>query len=910
MALRDAGAKHNILMGAAVANHLLSNATAKTVLAREYSSLTAENVMKFGQIHPERNTYSWGPADALVAFAQANDQKVHGHTLLWHTEMPSWANASDLEPHIRTIVGRYKGKIHSWDVVNEVMGDDGKLRNVWYRDLVAKAFRVAHEVDPNAILYINDYNIEDGRPKSDAMYNYVKGLLAEGVPIHGVGFQCHFHTGWTPSSALLTQMKRFAALGLRVSITEFDCAIKDGGNTTTQATQYSNMMKAALAVGDKFDKFTTWGFTDASTWLPGQNPLPFTADYKPKPAYNAMIEALEGKPGTPPTTGVRSVQAQQEAVNALGYTPKLAVDGDFGPLTEAGVMWLQEKVGVTADGVWGPVTEAAYKAYKEPTPPASSGPVTAAKLRAMATGGTKVSNGSYNEGSTGPVSVMQKNSALHWTSGMSIDCDGQPGSLCNKTTDPYFQPNTSYNQSDGKPLNAETLPFIVVPLASSIWNAGNSGVKGGMLCTIVYKEKYVHAVVGDQGPTDRIGEASYAAAKALGIPASPTSGGVGSGVTYIVYTDTIVKPIESAAEAHRLGEIKAAAWLGVTTVPDTYTVKSGDTITKISAATNVGINAIGKFNSMITIGQSLNVTAPETNPDPTTPVITTYVAQTGDTWSSIAQKAGITVDQLLTLNNLKVAVGSSYIVKKELPTLPTDVYADGLPQVDSETPSAKALQTELKRVGYLDVSVELADNYGPRTQSAVAAFHNDNPQFRTTMYDPQIRSMGWAFLKGMSTGTGKVTAVENTAGRIPDSAVLFTSTSSQTGRAFAEETIRSALTLMGLPVTDAWINGYLTMALRESSYNPNAVNTYDSNAIGAIVSDGYPFQCSRGMWQCIPQTFARYHQAGTSLSIYDPVASCAASINYVRNVYGVANDGSNLASKVQQADPDRPSKGY
>ncbi len=838
--LRQAGAKHNILMGAAVANHLLSNSTAKTVLAREYSSLTAENVMKFGQIHPQRDTYNWGPADALVAFAQANGQKVHGHTLLWHTEMPSWANASDLEPHIRTIVGRYKGKIHSWDVVNEVMGDDGKLRNVWYRDLVAKAFRVAHEVDPNAILYINDYNIEDGRPKSDAMYNYVKGLLADGVPIHGVGFQCHFHTGWTPSTPLLAQMKRFAALGLRVSITEFDCAIKDGGTTTTQATQYSNMMKAALAVGDKFDKFTTWGFTDASTWLPGQNPLPFTADYKPKPAYTAMLNALGGNVTTPTNPGT----------------------------------------------------------------------VTAAKLRAMATGGTKVSSGSYNEGSTGPVSVMQKNGALHWTSGMSIDCDGQPGSACNKTTDPYFQPNTSYNQSDGKPLNAETLPFIVVPLPSGIWNAYNSGVRGGMLCTVVYKDNYVHAVVGDQGPTDRIGEASYAAAKALGIPSSPTSGGVGSGVTYIVYTDTIVKPIESAAEAHRLGEIKAAAWLGVTTVPDTYTVKSGDTITSISAATNVGINAIGKYNTMITIGQSLNVTAPSTDPDPTTPVITTYVAQTGDTWSSIAQKAGITVDQLLTLNNLKVAVGSSYIVKKELPTLPTDVYAEGLPQVDSETPSAKALQTELKRVGYLDDSVELADNYGPRTQSAVAAFHNDNPQFRTTMYDPQIRSMGWTYLKGMGANTGKVTVVENTAGRIPDSAVLFTSTSSQTGKAFAEETVRSALTLMGLPVTDAWINGYLTMALRESSYNPNAVNTYDSNAIGDIVSDGHPFQCSRGMWQCIPQTFARYHQAGTSLSIYDPVASCAASINYVRNVYGVANDGSNLASKVQQADPSRPSKGY
>ncbi len=544
--------------------------------------------------------------------------------------------------------------------------------------------------------------------------------------------------------------------------------------------------------------------------------------------------------------------------------------------------------------------------------------ITAADIRAKASGGTQVSNGRYEEGSTSSVAVMERDGAIHWTSGMSIDCDGQPGSVCNINTDPYFQPSTSWTQSDGKALKAESLPFIVVPLPSNVWNYAASGIVGGNLCTIVYKDKYIHAVVGDQGPSQRIGEASYAAAAALGVPPSPTSGGVGSGVTYIVYPGVKVSPIESAAEAHRLGEQELAEWLGVINnpTPETYTVKAGDTFSGISNTFDVDVDNLAKFNSLIRVGQNLKVAADE---NPGGPTVETVVAAVGDTWSTLAAKAGISVDELLGLNNLKVAPGATYIVKKTQPQPPTDPYANGLPMVNMDNPSAQVLQTELKRVGYLAASVELADNYGPLTQAAVVAFHNDNPQFRTGVYDPSIDTMGWTFLRGMANGSGKLptTPVENTSGRIAVNDVLYTPTSTMTGKAFAEETVRTTLALMGLPVTNEWVNGYLTMALRESSYNPNAVNTYDSNAKNVVeinggknVSDGHPGQCSRGMWQCIPQTFARYHQAGTSLSIYDAVASCAASINYVRAAYGVANDGSNLAAKVQQADPNRPSKGY
>lgn len=154
---------------------------------------------------------------------------------------------------------------------------------------------------------------------------------------------------------------------------------------------------------------------------------------------------------------------------------------------------------------------------------------------------------------------------------------------------------------------------------------------------------------------------------------------------------------------------------------------------------------------------------------------------------------------------------------------------------------------------------------------------------------------------------------QSTAGAISTSQVDFSGAGSwNSGSNACTGYITSALEAIGLTVTQAWITGMLTIASRESAYNSPQyqVNTTDSNAIGPIQSDGAPFQCSRGGWQCIPQTFAAYHQAGTSYQIYDPVANCAAAINYVRSDYGVADDGSNLAAKVQQADPNRPPKGY
>lgn len=152
-----------------------------------------------------------------------------------------------------------------------------------------------------------------------------------------------------------------------------------------------------------------------------------------------------------------------------------------------------------------------------------------------------------------------------------------------------------------------------------------------------------------------------------------------------------------------------------------------------------------------------------------------------------------------------------------------------------------------------------------------------------------------------------------TAGAIPLSYVSYAGAGTwNSGSSACRGYITDALNAIGLPVTNAWLNGFLTIAERESSYNApqEQVNTYDSNAVGAIQSDGAPLQCSRGVAQCIPQTFSAYHAGGTSTKIYDPVANFAAAINYVRAVYGVKNDGSNLAQKVHQADPNHDPEGY
>ncbi|GAA2660920.1 glycoside hydrolase family 75 protein [Streptomyces vastus] len=187
---------------------------------------------------------------------------------------------------------------------------------------------------------------------------------------------------------------------------------------------------------------------------------------------------------------------------------------------------------------------------------AQEGSVSAADLLAKVTSCSQISNSKYktDDDSSASIPVCGKNGAVFWKADMDIDCDGQRTSKCNEDTDPWYQDDTAFHQSDGKPLRADSLPYVVVPSSSNIWNYSSAGIKGGAVVAVIYNNQVQYAVVGDTGPTKIIGEASYATAKALGINPDPENGGTDDGVTYILFKNSKVTPIESHSAAVTLGE--------------------------------------------------------------------------------------------------------------------------------------------------------------------------------------------------------------------------------------------------------------------------------------------------------------------------------------------------------------------
>ncbi|MEU6064335.1 MULTISPECIES: glycoside hydrolase family 75 protein [Streptomyces] len=194
---------------------------------------------------------------------------------------------------------------------------------------------------------------------------------------------------------------------------------------------------------------------------------------------------------------------------------------------------------------------------------AQEGSVSAADLLAKVKSCSQISNGKYktDDETSASIPVCGKNGAVFWKADMDIDCDGQRTTNCNEDRDPWYQDDTAFHQSNGKPLKAESLPYVVVPSSSSIWNYSSAGIKGGGVVAVIYNNKVEYAVVGDTGPTKIIGEASYATAKALGIDPDPATGGVDSGVTYILFKNSKVSPIESHSAAVTLGDQLAKQFL-------------------------------------------------------------------------------------------------------------------------------------------------------------------------------------------------------------------------------------------------------------------------------------------------------------------------------------------------------------
>lgn len=313
--LRTLASARGLLLGGAISGELFNtdNPDEAATVNREYNAVVAENAMKMRAIanSPDPGNYLFATADAMVASAQKNGQTVRGHTLVWHDSAPAWvyeikekaAMRAAMTQYITTVVKHFGDRINVWDVVNEAISDGpgNPLRNnnpftVAGPDFIALAFRMAHAANPAARLYYNDYSVEGLNGKSDAMYALVKGLLADGVPIDGVGFQGHVDINFSvKDSGMQANLQRFRDLGLDVQLTEVDVQMVGNGSEkeklARQAQVYGELLSTCLAV--KCSAFMMWGVSDRTSWRAGGKPLIFDDGYAKKPAYGALLRVLQ-----------------------------------------------------------------------------------------------------------------------------------------------------------------------------------------------------------------------------------------------------------------------------------------------------------------------------------------------------------------------------------------------------------------------------------------------------------------------------------------------------------------------------------------------------------------------------------------------------------------------------------------
>jgi len=309
------------VIGVAVsASALRDDAAYGAAVAREFNSVTPENAMKWDTTEPTRGTMVFDNADALVAFAEENGQRVRGHTLVWYLQLPGWVNDSltpdelgaALDARIDALVSRYRGRVATWDVVNEAIDDSGRPRDsIFLRKLgiayIERAFRRARAADPDAELVYNDYGIEEANAKSDAVYAMIADLRGRGVPIDAVGLQFHISAYDLASFDLREEeiranIRRFADLGVAVQITELDLRVATlpGDRLDYQARAYQRLVDICRTEPG-CSSLTVWGLGDAYSWIDDvlgpDDPLLFDDDLRPKPAYQGVLAALDGDAG-------------------------------------------------------------------------------------------------------------------------------------------------------------------------------------------------------------------------------------------------------------------------------------------------------------------------------------------------------------------------------------------------------------------------------------------------------------------------------------------------------------------------------------------------------------------------------------------------------------------------------------
>jgi endo-1,4-beta-xylanase len=347
-ALKNVFQKH-FLIGAALNSNLVDgkDPQAARIVEKHFNTITAENAMKWERIHPEPNKYIFDAADRFVEYGLKNKMFVIGHTLIWQNQIPDWAFVDNtkkllsrdamlarMHDYISTVVGRYKGKVKGWDVVNEALTDEGALgKTKWLvtigPDFIAKAFEYAHEADPDAELYYNDYSL-DKPAKRDAVCRIVKDLQSKGLRIDGVGIQGHWGMDYPTREDLDAFIDSIGTLGVKVMVTELDIDILpksfeymgadihvrvdlqkelnpyvDGLPDEVQkklADRYSELFAQLLAHKDKVSRVTFWGITDKNSWLNNwpvrgrtSYPLLFDRQYQPKPAFYAVVKTAEAK---------------------------------------------------------------------------------------------------------------------------------------------------------------------------------------------------------------------------------------------------------------------------------------------------------------------------------------------------------------------------------------------------------------------------------------------------------------------------------------------------------------------------------------------------------------------------------------------------------------------------------------
>ena len=326
--LRQRADQVHLLVGTAARPSVFSEAAYSATLAREFSMVEPEDVMKWWVVRRNGEGFDFREGDEVVRFAQAHGMKVRGHCLVWDHNNPAWLTQGNFTPaqmshllqeHITTVMKHYSGQVFAWDVVNEALDATGRVKDsVWYNQpgiglsdkgtaYIEQAFRWAHEADPNALLFYNEAEGEGLNRKSDAIYVMVKDFKRRGVPMDGVGLQLHISQLDFDTAAIAANIARLTALGLQVHITELDVSLPVDSSGMArnedllcQAEVYRGVVRACVQ-NPGCTAIQTWGFTDKYSWIGSHShgtrgaALPFDRSYKPKPAYDAMLEEISSQ---------------------------------------------------------------------------------------------------------------------------------------------------------------------------------------------------------------------------------------------------------------------------------------------------------------------------------------------------------------------------------------------------------------------------------------------------------------------------------------------------------------------------------------------------------------------------------------------------------------------------------------